>query len=165
MPYDRADVAMRELIAVFSCLEAVNLIDRLARTAAAVAGTGNAGFVRVDVLRRHACSIHVHTPPGDPLSVRRWLAESGVMKELVASQATVRLARDVSVGEPGFLSMPVPMATRDSTHLWVAGRGFSDGDEHLVSRFAAAAGRALEAAGGLEAAVRMLRGVRSFRPV
>ncbi|WP_157548882.1 hypothetical protein [Nonomuraea candida] len=155
---------MRELLASFSCLEAVGLTDRLARTAAAVAGTGYAGFVRVDPLRQEAVPVHVHAPPGDPLRLRRWLAESGVLKELAASSATVRLARDASVGEPGFLAAPVPAAVWDQTFVWVAGRAFCDGDEHLLGRFATAAGRALEAANGLEAAVRLLRGVRAFRP-
>jgi hypothetical protein len=165
MPYNRVDIAMRELIASFSSLQAADLTDRLARTAAAVAGTGYSGFVRVDALRQEACPVHVHAPPGDPLRVRRWLTESGVLKELAASPATVRLAPDMSVGDPGFLATPVPAATRDHLYVWVAGRGFCDGDEHLLSRFATAAGRAMEAASGLEAAVRLLRGVRAFRPV
>ncbi|MEO3870871.1 hypothetical protein ABGB18_18835 [Nonomuraea sp. B12E4] len=164
MPHNRAGIAMRELIAVFSCLETADLVDRLARTAAAVAGTTYAGLVRVDALRREAHCIHLHAPAGDPLRVRRWLAESGVLKELAAGSVTVRLVRDPSMGEPGFLATPVPAAMLDHTFVWVAGRAFGDGDEHLLSRFATAAGRALEAASGLEAAVRLLRGVRAFRP-
>lgn len=77
MPYNRVDVAMRELLSAFSCLQSAELTDRLARTAAAVAGTAYAGFVRVDALRQEACPMHVHTPPGDPLRLRRWLDESG----------------------------------------------------------------------------------------
>jgi hypothetical protein len=165
MPYNRVDIAMRELITMFSCLEMPDVIDRLARAAATVAGTTYAGFVRVDALRQDARTIHVHAPPGDPLRVRRWLAESGVLKELAASLVAVRLERDVAMGEPGFLATPVPVLAQDHTFVWVAGRGFEDGDEHLLSRFATAAGRALEAACGLEAAVRLLRGVRTFRPV
>ncbi|MFC4121111.1 hypothetical protein [Nonomuraea zeae] len=165
MPNNRVDVAMRELIASFSSLQAADVIDRLARTAAAVAGTAYSGFVRVDALRQEACPVHVHAPPGDPLRVRRWLIESGVLKELAASPATVRLARDPLMGEPGFLAAPVPAAAWDHLFVWVAGRGFCDGDEHLLSRFATASGRAMEAASGLEAAVRLLRGVRAFRPV
>ncbi|MGN9840319.1 hypothetical protein ACTMTI_19555 [Nonomuraea sp. H19] len=164
MPYNRVDVAMRELIALFSRLEAADLIDQLARTAAAVTGTAYGGFVSVDALRQEALSIHMHAPPGDPLRVRRWLAESGVLKELSKSSGTVRLAHDTAVGEPGFLATPVPAATREHTFVWVAGRAFCDGDEHLLSRFATASGRALEAASGLESAVRLLRGVRAFRP-
>ncbi|HEX4816145.1 MAG TPA: hypothetical protein VFV66_25655 [Nonomuraea sp.] len=164
MPYNRVDVAMRELIAAFSCLESADLVDRLARAAAAVAGTAYAGFVRVDPLRQEALSVHVHAPPGDPLRVRRWLVESGVLKELAVSPGPVRLTHDPAVGEPGFLATPVPLVTRDHTFVWVAGRGFGDGDEHVLGRFATAAGRALEAASGLEAAVRLLRGVRAFRP-
>jgi hypothetical protein len=164
MPYNRVDVAMRELIAAFSCLEAADLTDRLAHAAAAVAGTAYGGFVRVDALRQEALSLHVHAPPGDPLRVRRWLAESGVLKELAVAAEPVRLAHDTTVGEPGFLATPVPLAAREHTFVWVAGRGFEEGDEHLLSRFATAAGRALEAASGLEAAVRLLRGVRAFRP-
>ncbi|GAA4949718.1 hypothetical protein HD597_002435 [Nonomuraea thailandensis] len=165
MPYNRVDVAMRELLSAFSCLQAAELTDRLARTAAAVAGTAYAGFVRVDALRQEACPVHVHTPPGDPLRLRQWLVESGVLKELAASCEAVRLPPDVSMGEPGFLATPVPVAARDHTFVWVAGRGFCDGDEHLLGRFATAAGRAMEAASGCEAAVRLLRGVRAFRPV
>ncbi|RVX42073.1 hypothetical protein EDD27_4691 [Nonomuraea polychroma] len=164
MPYNRVDVAMRELVADFSCLQAEDLVARLARGAAAVAGTAYAGFVRVDALRREALPVHVHTPPGDPLRVGRWLAESGVLKELAVSARTLRLPRDAAVGEPGFLASPVPVVAREHTFVWVAGRGFDDGDEHLLGRFATAAGRALEAASGLEAAVRLLRGIRAFRP-
>jgi hypothetical protein len=165
MPYNRADVVMRELIAAFSFLEAAEVIDRLARGAAAVTGAAYAGFVHVDALRQEARPVHVHAPPGDPLRVRTWLSESGVLKELAVCAGTVRLAYDRSVGEPGFLATPVPLATREHTFVWIAGRAFGDGDEHLLSRFATASGRALEAASGLEAAVRLLRGVRAFRPV
>ncbi|MEW9551634.1 hypothetical protein [Nonomuraea sp. NPDC050783] len=156
---------MRELISAFSALEAADLVDRLARAAAAVANTRYAGFVRVDPLRRAARPTHVYAPPGDPLGVRPWLAGSGVLKELAAAADPVRLARDASMGEPGFLATPVPLDSCDHTFVWVAGRGFCDGDEHLLSRFSMAAGRALEAASGLDAAVRLLRGVRAFRPV
>ncbi|KAB8195220.1 hypothetical protein FH608_012665 [Nonomuraea phyllanthi] len=163
MPNNHVDVAMGELIASLSRLEAACLVARLARAAAAVTGAAYAGFVGVDALRREASAIHVHAPPDDPLGVRRWLEESGVLKELATSAATVRLARDVTVGEPGFLAAEVPLATRDHAFVWVAGRGFGDGDEHLLGRFATASGRALEAASGLEAAARLLRGVQAFR--
>ncbi|MEV0595138.1 hypothetical protein [Nonomuraea cavernae] len=162
MPSNRTDVAVHELIVSFSCLDAAKLIDRLARTAAAVTGTAYAGFVRVDALCEAAHSVHVHAPPGDPLRMRAWLAESGVLKTLAVSPEPLLMARDPSVGEPGFLATPVPVATRDHALLWVAGRLFSDRDEDLLSRFATAAGRALEAASGLEAAVRQLRGVHAF---
>lgn len=109
---NRVDIAMRELIASCSCLEAEDLIERLASTAAAVTGTAYAGFVCVDALRQDAAPVHVHAPPGDPLRLRRWLTESGVLRQLPAS---VRLARDVTVGEPGFLATTVPIATRDHT--------------------------------------------------
>ncbi|MBF8192394.1 hypothetical protein ITP53_43295 [Nonomuraea sp. K274] len=155
---------MRELIAAFSCVEVSDLMDRLARTASAVAGTAYSGFVRVDALRQEALSVHVHAPPGDPLRMRRWLDESGMLKELALASSTVRLAPDTSVGEPGFLATPVPVVAREHTFLWVAGRRFGDGDEHLLCRFATAAARGLEAASELEAAVRLLRGVRAFRP-
>ncbi|MEV4570641.1 hypothetical protein AB0K12_43410 [Nonomuraea sp. NPDC049419] len=164
MPYNRVDVAVRELITVFSGVELTDLIDRLARAAAAVAGTAYAGFVRVDPLRQDACCVHVHGPPGDPLRVRAWLRESGVLKELATSRQALRLARDEPVGEPGFLAMSVPVPARDHAFVWVAGREFCEADEHLLSRYATAAGRALEAAIGMEAAVRLLRGVRAFRP-
>ncbi|MGP3913551.1 hypothetical protein [Nonomuraea sp. 10N515B] len=164
MLYNRVDVAMRELVADFSCLQADDLVDRLARAAAAVAGTAYAGFVRVDPLRREALPVHLHGPPGDPLRIGPWLAESGVLKELALSAGTLRLAQDAAVGEPGFLATLVPVVAREHTFVWVAGRRFGDADEHLLGRFATAAGRALEAASGLEAAVRMLRGIRAFRP-
>lgn len=164
MPNNRVDIAMRELITAFSCLEVADVIDRLARGAAAVAGTAYAGFVHVDALRREARTVCVHAPPGDPLRVRRWLSESGVLKELAASPVAVRLAPDAAMGEPGFLALPVPVQARDHTYVWVAGRDFEERDEHLLSRFATAAGRAMEAACGLETAVRLLRSVRSFRP-
>ncbi|GGT06799.1 hypothetical protein ACIBIZ_43660 [Nonomuraea spiralis] len=163
MPNNRVDIAMRELITAFSCLEVADVIERLARAAAAVAGTAYAGFVHVDALRRDARPVHMHAPPGDPLRVRPWLTGSGVLKELAAADEAVRLAPDDAMDEPGFLAVPVPAWARDHPFLWVAGRGFEEGDEHLLSRFATAGGRALEGAGGLEAAVRLLRGVRSFR--
>ncbi|MEV4396730.1 hypothetical protein [Nonomuraea sp. NPDC049607] len=155
---------MRDLISAFSCLEIADVIDRLARAAAVVAGTAYAGFVHVDVLRREARPVHVHAPPGDPLRVRRWLTESGVLKELAVVEEALRLARDETMGEPGFLAVPVPAQVRDHTFVWVAGRGFQEGDEHLLGRFATAAGRAVEGARGLETAVRLFRGVRTFRP-
>ncbi|WP_336208768.1 hypothetical protein [Nonomuraea sp. LPB2021202275-12-8] len=162
MPYNRADVATRELITAFSCLESAGLIDRLARTAATVVGAAYAGFVRVDPLREEARAVHMHGPPGDPLQMRCWLKESGVLKELAVSLSRVLLVPDASVGAPGFLASPVPLATHDHTFLWVAGRGFDDLDEHLLGRFATASGRALEAASGLDAAVRLLRGVQAL---
>ncbi|MEU5867749.1 hypothetical protein ABZ815_41735 [Nonomuraea sp. NPDC047529] len=164
MPNNRVDIAMRDLISAFSCLEVADVIDRLARAAAVVAGTAYAGFVHVDVLRREARPVHVHAPPGDPLRVRRWLTESGVLKELAVAEEALRLARDETMGEPGFLAVPVPAQLRDHTFVWVAGRGFQEGDEHLLGRFATAAGRAVEGARGLETAVRLFRGVRTFRP-
>ncbi|WP_219460711.1 hypothetical protein [Nonomuraea rhizosphaerae] len=162
MPYNRVDFAMRELIASFTCLDPAGLIDRLSRTAAAVAGTAYAGFVRVDVLREVAHTVNVHAPPGDPLRVRPWLEESGVLKALSAAPGPLLIAPDLVLGEPGFLAMPLPLATCDHGFVWVAGRRFGEPDEHLLSRFATAAGRALEAATGLEAAVRLLRGVQAF---
>lgn len=164
MPNNRVDIAMRELITAFSCLEVADVIERLARGAAAVAGTAYAGFVHVDVLRRDARPLHVHAPPGDPLRVRRWLSGSGVLKELAVAEGALRLARDETMGEPGFLAVPVPAQVRDHAFVWVAGRGFQERDEHLLSRYATAAGRAVEGVRGLEAAVRLLRGVRPLRP-
>ena len=162
MPHNHVDVAMRELIASFSCLDPTGLIDRLSRTAAAVTGTAYAGFVRVDQLREVAQAVHVQAPPVDPLRVRLWLKESGVLKTLAASSGPVLIVPDPSIGEPGFLAMPLPLATMDHAFVWVAGRRFAEPDEHLLSRFATAAGRALEAASGLEAAIRLLRGVQAF---
>ncbi|WP_327091916.1 hypothetical protein OIE66_15205 [Nonomuraea sp. NBC_01738] len=158
-----ADVAVRELISAFSALDAGVVSERLVRSAAGLVSASYAGFVRVDPLRESARSVCVHAPAGDPLRVRPWLTESGVLKELAASSSPVLLARDPSVGEPGFLATPVPVATLERVFVWVAGRGFDETDEHLLGRFATAAGRALEAASGFEAAVRMLRGVQSFR--
>jgi len=162
MPYNRANFAMRELIASFSCLDPAGLIDRLSRTAAAVTGTAYAGFVRVDALREVAHAVHVHGPPDDPLRVRPWLEESGVLKTLTAAPDPLLIAPDPSMGEPGFLAMRLPLTTYDQAFVWVAGRRFGEPDEHLLSRFATAAGRALEAAAGLEAAVRLLRSVQAF---
>ncbi|PZG06797.1 hypothetical protein, partial [Nonomuraea aridisoli] len=115
---------MRELIAAFSCLDGERLLDRLARAAAAVGGTSCAGFVWVDALGTRARPVHVHVPPGDPLRVRRWLSESGVLKELAVSRAAVRLPRDAAVGEPGFLAVAVPVVARERLFVWVAGREF-----------------------------------------
>jgi hypothetical protein len=109
-----------------------------------------------------ADTVHVHAPPGDPLRVRRWLKESGVLKTLASAPDALLIAPDPSMGEPGFLSMPLPLATHDQACVWVAGRRFGESEEHLLGRFATAAGRALEAANGLEAAVRLLRGVQAF---
>jgi len=162
MPENRADAAMGELLAAFSCLEGAGLLDRLARTAATVLGAAYAGLVRIDPLREGVCAVHTHGPPGDPLRAGAWLRESGVLRTLRVSSAPVLLAPEAGV--PGFLACPVPLATRDHAFLWVAGRGFDDGDEHLLGRFAIAAGRALEASSGLEAAVRLLRGVQAFTP-
>ncbi|WP_113703144.1 hypothetical protein [Nonomuraea lactucae] len=166
MPCDRVDIAMHiavhDLVTSLSGLDRAGLTDRLARAAATVTGTAYAGFVRVDPLREVARLVHVHGPPGDPLRVRPWLTESGVLKILTVSPGSARLPRDPSVGEPGFLATPVPLATREHVLIWVAGRAFRDCDEHLLSRLATAAGRALEAASGMEAAVRILRAVHTF---
>jgi hypothetical protein len=164
MPYNRVDVAMDELLASFSCLDPPVLFDRLTRTAAAITTAPYAGFVRVDALREVAQALHVHLPPADPLRVRSWLAESGVLKTLAASSRPVLIPPEPEVGEPGFLAMPLPMTTRDRAFVWVAGRRFGEPDEYLLSRFATAAGRALEAASGMEAAVRLLHGVQAFTP-
>ncbi|WP_143590415.1 hypothetical protein [Thermoactinospora rubra] len=155
--------ALRELIVVFSRVDAEEVLDRLALTAAAVAGTGCAGLVEVDVRQELARPVRVHVPPGDPLRIRAWLRDSSVLKVLAAGRGPIRLAGDAAAGEPGFLAVPVPLATFEQAYVWAAGRSFDDADEHLLGRFATAAGRALEAARGLEAAVRMLRGVQAFR--
>ncbi|GAA2270627.1 hypothetical protein GCM10010149_10030 [Nonomuraea roseoviolacea subsp. roseoviolacea] len=162
MPGNRAHVTVHELIRSFACPDAAALADLLARAAASLSGTGYAGLVRVDPLRETAHAVHVHAPPGDPLRVRPWLAGSGVLKLLTVSDRPVRLSRDVAAGEPGFLAAPVPLAVREHLRLWVAGRDFGDHDEHLLSRLATAGGRALEAASGLDAAARLLRGVHAF---
>ncbi|WP_214324024.1 hypothetical protein [Nonomuraea sediminis] len=151
-----------EFIAALPRLDSAELMADLAAFAAAVLAVDYAGFVRADPLREAARPVYVLAPPGDPLRVRPWLAESGVLKELALSADPVRLPRDPSVGEPGFLAAPIPMATLDHGFLWAAGRGFRERDEHLLGRLAAAAGRALEAACELEAAARMLRGVQAF---
>lgn len=163
MRSSRADVAMRELIRTFSAVDVEQLTERLARSAAAMVATSYAGFVQVDPLGVTARAVHVLAPPHDPLRVRSWLATSGVLKELVAASRPLLLARDPAVDEPGFLAAPVPLTTRERAFLWVAGRRFSDVDEHLLGRFATASGRALESASGMQAAVRLLRGVQSFR--
>ncbi|MFG3438699.1 hypothetical protein ACGF0J_15750 [Nonomuraea sp. NPDC047897] len=156
---------MRQLMTSLSGLDPAELHDRLARTAAAVTGAPCAGFARVDPLGERATVVHVHAPPGDPLGVREWLAGSGVLKALAVSPGRALLPRDASVGEPGFLAVPVPPVPPvrcEEVLVWVAGRDFGECDEHLLGRFATAAGRALEAANGLEAAVRILRGVQAF---
>lgn len=158
----RSADCMGELIDAFCFLDAEELLDRLAGSAAVVAGTRYAGFVEVDRLQEAARAVCVYAPARDPLGVRCWLAESGVLKSLAGCSDPLRLPRDPAVGEPGFLAMPIPLATHDHAFVWVAGRAFDDGDEHLLSRFATAAGRAMEAASGLEAAARLLRGVRAF---
>ncbi|MFI6297397.1 hypothetical protein ACIBEJ_37790 [Nonomuraea sp. NPDC050790] len=160
----RTDVAVHELIQDFSRVDVGALIERLARSAAVVTDADYAGLVQVDPLQELARSVALHGPPGDPLRVRTWLAESGVLKELAACHEPVLLPRDLPVGEPGFLAVPVPLATREQAFLWIAGRDFDDADAHLLGRFATAAGRALEAASGMEAAVRLLRGVQAFAP-
>ncbi|MEU8110039.1 hypothetical protein AB0C18_40665 [Nonomuraea muscovyensis] len=165
MPCNRVDAAMRHLMTSLSGLDAAGLVDLLAGTAAAVTGAPCAGFVRVDPLGEEADVVNVHAPPGDPLRVRAWLAESGVLKALAVPPRRALLPRDASVGEPGFLALPVPPVPpvrREEVLVWVAGRDFGECEEHLLSRLATAAGRALEAASGLEAAVRILRGVHAF---
>ncbi|MFI6478183.1 hypothetical protein ACIBH1_09645 [Nonomuraea sp. NPDC050663] len=151
------------LVAELSRVNAEQLLDRMARAAAAVTGAGCAGFVEVDPLQDCAWPVRVHVPPGDPQRVRRWLAESGALKTLATACGAVRLAADPEFGEPGFLAVPMPLATHAQAYLWVAGRAFDDIDEHLLGRFATAAGRALEGARSLEAAARMLRAVQAFR--
>lgn len=158
-----AAACVGELIDVFTRLDADDVLQRLARSAAVLVAAPYAGFVEVDPMQERARSVHLHGPARDPLRVRGWLTESGVLKALATCSDALVLPWDPEAGEPGFLAMPVPLATHDQAFLWVAGRPFSEGDEHLLSRFATASGRAMEGARGLEAAVRLLRGVRAFR--
>ncbi|MEU4548983.1 hypothetical protein [Nonomuraea dietziae] len=153
---------VKELIESFSHMAPDELLDLVVRCAAAVGGTPYAGFVEVDPLQVRARLSHVLIPQDDRLGVRAWLQESDVLKELAVSSGPVLVARDPSLGSPGFLSVPVPLATRDLAHLWVAGGRFTDREEHLLGRLALACGRALEASRGLEAAARMLRSVHAF---
>ncbi|MEU7892994.1 hypothetical protein AB0B45_09010 [Nonomuraea sp. NPDC049152] len=153
---------VKELIESFSQVESEALLDQVVLCAAAVGGTPYAGFVDVVPLQELAYPSHVLAAPGDPLGVSRWLVESGVLKELAIASDPVLLVQDWSVGVPGFLAVPVPLATRDQAYLWVAGRRFTEREEHLLGRLAAAAGRAIEASRGLEVAARMLRSVHAF---
>ncbi|MGV9307257.1 MULTISPECIES: hypothetical protein [unclassified Nonomuraea] len=153
---------VKELIESFSHVEPDALLDQVVRCASAVGGTPYAGFVDVDPLQELAYPSHVLLAPGDPLGVAGWLLESGVLKELANASDPVLLLQDWSVRGPGFLAVPVPLATRDQAYLWVAGRRFTEREEHLLGRLAAAAGRAIEASRGLQVAARMLRSVHAF---
>ncbi|GAA2372176.1 hypothetical protein [Nonomuraea africana] len=153
---------VKELIESFSRTEADDLLGQVVRCAAAVGGTSYAGFAEVDPLQELACLTHALIPRDDRLGVRAWLEESGTLKELATGSDPVLVAKDPSLGAPGFLAVPVPLATRDLVYLWVAGGRFTDREEHLLGRLALACGRALEASRGLEAAARMLRSVHAF---
>ncbi|MBG0833031.1 hypothetical protein HS041_35600 [Planomonospora sp. ID67723] len=154
--------SLRGLIEVFSGLDAESMIEQVVAAAATVCATGYAGLVEVDPVEERASLVHLHAPPGDPLAVRRWLRDGTALKTLATRHRPVSLSRDPALGHPGFLAVPVPLTTRGGASLWVAGRPFDHRDEDLLVRFATAAGRALEAAHGFEAATRILRSVHAF---
>ncbi|GAA5075831.1 GAF domain-containing protein [Thermocatellispora tengchongensis] len=156
---------LRVLIERFAGHDPDDLAATLVTAAATLCGTGCGGLVEVVPADEHAFPVHTLTPPGDPLDVRRWLADSGVLKMLAAGSDPVLLPRDPALNDPGFLGVPLPLGTRRQAYLWVAGRRFGEQDEDLLVRFAAAAARALEAASGFEAAARLLRAVHAFAPV
>ncbi|MCG5214919.1 GAF domain-containing protein [Streptosporangium sp. KLBMP 9127] len=150
------------LIASFAGHDPGDLIDRLVEAAAALCAVRCSGLVEVEPADELAFPMRSRIPPGDPLQVSRWVQESGVLKILATNSDPVRLPRDAGMGDPGFLAAPIPLSTRRQAYLWVAGRRFDGHDEELLTRFAVAAGRALEAACGFEAATRMLRAVHAF---
>ncbi|GAA3113691.1 hypothetical protein GCM10010466_00980 [Planomonospora alba] len=150
---------LRTLIESFAGPGADRLVEQVVAAAATVCTTGYAGLVEVDPVAENVHPVHVHTPPGDPLALRRWLRDSAVLATLAARSDPLLLPMEES---PGFLAVPVPLAARGQAYLWVAGRRFDHRDEDLLVRFATAAGRAMEAAHGFEAAVRMLRAVHAF---
>ncbi|GAA3447256.1 hypothetical protein [Planomonospora venezuelensis] len=160
--YSEPRDSLRGLIEIFSGLDADDLIEQVVAAAATVCATGYAGLVEVDPAEESALLVCMHAPPGDPLAVRRWLRDGTALKTLATRRRPVSLSRDPALGRPGFLAVPVPLATRGEAYLWVAGRPFDHRDEDLLVRFATAAGRAVEAARGFEAATRLLRSVHAF---
>ncbi|GGS55861.1 hypothetical protein GCM10010156_13000 [Planobispora rosea] len=154
--------SLGSLIETFAGHDADDLVAQVVAAAATVCSTGYAGLVEVDPVEESAVPVHVHAPPGDPLRVRRWLRDGTVLKTLATRCRPVLLPRDSALGHPGFLAVPVPLATIGQAYLWVAGRLFDHRDEDLLVRFATAAGRALEAARGFEAATRILRSIHAF---
>ncbi|MFC4062147.1 hypothetical protein ACFOWE_27915 [Planomonospora corallina] len=153
---------LRVLIESFARPGPDRLVEQVVAAAATVCSAGYAGLVEVDPVAESAHPVHVHTPPGDPLALRRWLRDSAVLTTLAARSDPIRLPGEEAADRPGFLAVPVPLAARGRAYLWVAGRCFDHWDEDLLVRFATAAGRAMEAAHGFEAAVRMLRAVHAF---
>ncbi|GGK66895.1 hypothetical protein Ppa06_23530 [Planomonospora parontospora subsp. parontospora] len=153
---------LRGLIETFAGPGADHLVEQVVAAAAAVCSAGYAGLVEVGPVAENARPVHMHAPPGDPLAVLRWLRDGTVLTTLAARSDPLRLPREERTGQPGFLAVPVPLASRGQAYLWVAGRRFDHRDEDLLVRFATAAGRALEAAQGFEAATRMLRSVHAF---
>ncbi|MBG0816793.1 hypothetical protein [Planomonospora sp. ID82291] len=162
LPHGGSGDRLRGLIESFAGPGEGRLVEQVVATAAAVCSAGYAGLVEVDPVAERARPVHVHAPPGDPLAVRRWLRDGTVLTTLAARSDPLRLPREERTGQPGFLAVPVPLASRGQAYLWVAGRGFDHRDEDLLVRFATAAGRAMEAAQGFAAAVRMLRSVHAF---
>jgi hypothetical protein len=162
LPHGGSGDRLRGLIEAFAGPAADHLVEQVVAAAAAVCSAGYAGLVEVDPVAESARPVHVHTPPGDPLAVRRWLRDGTVLTTLAARSDPLLLPREERTGQPGFLAVPVPLASRGQACLWVAGRRFDHRDEDLLVRFATAAGRAMEAAQGFEAATRMLRSVHAF---
>ncbi|MFB9880600.1 hypothetical protein ACFFMN_21855 [Planobispora siamensis] len=160
--YSEPEDSLQSLIETFTGLDADDLIDQVVAAAATVCSTGYSGLVQVDPVQESATLVRLHTPPGDPLAVESWLQDGPVLKTLATRCHPIRLPRDSVLGHPGFLAVPVPLATREEAYLWAAGRPFDHRDEDLLVRFATAAGRAMEAARGFEAATRLLRSVHAF---
>jgi hypothetical protein len=161
-PAPYAGEPMRELFSALAGPDADALAGRVVTVAAAIASAEYAGLVEIDPSGQEAWPREQCAPPGDPLEVERWLRDSEVLKTLAATCGPVILPRDPYLGHPGFLAVPVPLGTLRQCRLWVAGHDFAEREQELLSRFATVAGRLLEAATGMEAALRMLRAVHAF---
>ncbi|MBO3748484.1 hypothetical protein J5X84_20610 [Streptosporangiaceae bacterium NEAU-GS5] len=152
-PAERAGAGrcVHGLLATFTEVDCDILLDRLLDAAAAICRTTCAGFA--ENTYAGVVPVRWRLPYQDPGGVGAWVRDIGI-PALTGSRGPV-----VMPPEPGFLAVPMALAMHAQPYLWVAGRGFDELDEHLLTRFATAAGRALEGARGFEAAGRLLRAV------
>jgi hypothetical protein len=146
-----AGICVHGLLATFTEVDCDILLDRLLDAAAAICRTTCAGFA--EDTHSGVTPVRWRLPYADPAEVGAWVRDNGI-PALAGARGPVLVPP-----EPGFLAVPMALAMHTQAYLWVAGRGFDDLDEHLLTRFATAAGRAVEGARGFEAAGRLLRAV------
>ncbi|MBA2889977.1 hypothetical protein [Nonomuraea soli] len=154
----RTPTALSDLLDGLTACRRSRLLERVAAAAAEICSATWAGLIEVDPVHARARPVHTGAAPAEVRSAERWLTDSGLLTAVASTSDVVCR----SIAGVGFVGVPVPFGIRYQAVIWVAGTELNRNAEDLLIRLATAAGRALEAAGDLEAAARMLRGVQAF---